>query len=257
MNKRSLLYWLPVLLVLFIAAPDPVYAWGPAVHFYLGSQFLQLGLAGVTLAKLLRRHSQAFLYGNVVADIVTAKSRLDFENSPHNWQMLDILEANSTSDEQRAFIAGYRMHLAADTVAHNIFVPDHSKRLRLPENSAHTYWELRADERVPVDFRRKLNSLKHWPTDEIDILLEKSTPETVLPFSWNWKIFNSILSFSSSKNWHKFSGIWGKYSRHDLCEETLDEYWQLSLERMRHSVGKSHQRRQIVALDPTGQSVAV
>ncbi|MFP4687960.1 MAG: hypothetical protein ACLFN5_07640, partial [bacterium] len=59
--------------------------------------------------------------------------------------------------------------------------------------------------------------------------------------------------FSSSKNWHKFSGFWGKYSRHPLEADELEEYWQLSLERMSDSVAGTGKRQYIKSLDPTGR----
>ena len=64
-----------------------------------------------------------FLYGSVAADISFAKKYAPEGRHCHDWKVGEEILAAAESDAMRAVAYGYLAHLAADTVAHNLFVP--------------------------------------------------------------------------------------------------------------------------------------
>ena len=110
--------------VLLVLCPADCLAWTPGTHIYLGESVLaNLGLLPASVADLLRAFPFDFLYGNIAADSSIAKKYAPVGRHCHHWPVgLEIL-ARAHSDALRAFALGYLSHLAADTVAHNFFVP--------------------------------------------------------------------------------------------------------------------------------------
>ncbi|MGM0381693.1 MAG: zinc dependent phospholipase C family protein, partial [bacterium] len=106
----------------YLLQASPAYAWGPAVHYQLGLKFIELGIGGAILGEVIRENKKHFLYGNVIADIIAGKSKIDFPDSSHNWEITAELNRNATTTAQKVFSLGFQLHLAADTVAHNDFI---------------------------------------------------------------------------------------------------------------------------------------
>ena len=111
-----------VALLLFL--PDAAFAFGPAAHVYLGSHLLDaLSLIPPTIADLLRAYPQSFLYGSMAADISFAKKYVPAGRHCHFWHVGEEILQTAENDRLRAVGYGYLAHLAADTIAHNFFVP--------------------------------------------------------------------------------------------------------------------------------------
>ena len=86
-----------------------------------------------------------FLYGNIAADSSIAKHYAPLGRHCHYWHVGQEIHDLAESDALRAFGLGYLCHLAADTVAHNYFVP---RQLMLTSSTAavgHSYWETRVE----------------------------------------------------------------------------------------------------------------
>ncbi len=230
----------------------PALAWGPAVHYQLGIKFIELCLGGVLLGKILRNNKDYFLYGNVIADLIAGKSKIDYTDSSHNWKIIAKMAENSSSQAQEVFTLGFKLHLAADTVAHNEFVPDNLSRTKLPPRAEHAYWEFKAENQIPSEARKDLKRMTDCDLNEVEKLLEDTIPTTVFPFAVNWKLIKSLLGLSAHPNWHKITEKWQELSRHDFKQDDFNPYFEESLRRMQWCCGSREQKKQIYRLDPTG-----
>src|SRR6476620_10374622 len=116
------LFWLLI--------PPAAHAWTPGTHIYLGESVLgNLGQLPAAMADLLRAYPFDFLYGNIAADSSIAKHYAPLGRHCHYWHVGQEIHDLAATDGLRAFGLGYLCHLAADTVAHNYFVP---RQLLLP-----------------------------------------------------------------------------------------------------------------------------
>ena len=112
-------------LFILLVLPDAAFAWGPATHLELGKTMLENTKLLIPPARaLLEAYPYDFLYGNISADIVVGKNLVEELKHCHNWKIGFKLLKKAESDSQRAFVYGYLSHLAADTIAHNHFIPE-------------------------------------------------------------------------------------------------------------------------------------
>ena len=104
--------------------PEDARAWTPGTHIYLGESVLaNLSYLPAAVAELLRANPFDFLYGNIAADSSIAKHYAPLGRHCHYWHVGQEIHDLASSDSLRAFGYGYLSHLAADTIAHNYFVP--------------------------------------------------------------------------------------------------------------------------------------
>ena len=115
--------FLAVLLVV-IALPQDAFAWGAGIHLHLGTVALtNLNLLRPAVAAIISAYPNDFLYGCIAADITIGKKFTHYLLHCHRWNMgMKILE-EAGPEPQKACAYGYLSHLAADTVAHNYYVP--------------------------------------------------------------------------------------------------------------------------------------
>ena len=124
MNRRRLAFALLGVGLVWLVCPASAHAWTPGTHIYLGGSVLaNLQLLPATIADLLRIFPFEFLYGNIAADSSIAKHYAPLGRHCHYWHVGQEIHDLAETDALRAFGLGYLCHLAADTVAHNYFVP--------------------------------------------------------------------------------------------------------------------------------------
>ena len=110
--------------VILVVAPVVAHAWTPGTHVYLGEAVMRsLALLPVAVAELLREFPYDFLYGSIAADTSIAKKYAPVGRHCHSWTVGMEIFDGARDDPLRAFGLGYLSHLAADSVAHNYFVP--------------------------------------------------------------------------------------------------------------------------------------
>lgn len=111
--------FLLTIVFLLILLPADALAWGPLTHVYLGTELLAFAIAlPSSIYKLLRRHQEDFLYGNLMADSILWKKYLPETENSHSWQTGFRLLEEAKTGSQKAFVYGYLSHLASDTVIH-------------------------------------------------------------------------------------------------------------------------------------------
>ncbi|MFZ5907108.1 MAG: zinc dependent phospholipase C family protein [Nitrospirota bacterium] len=179
-----------VLLVSVLFVPSEALAWGPLTHIYLGNELLALGsLIPAGIFEIIRRYRKDFIYGNIMADIVVGKKYLPEHKNSHNWDVAFELFRACRTRQQKAFVYGYISHLAADTVAHNIYTAD--KR-----NFGHTLFELKADCIIDKKYWFLAREIDRKTQVRNDLFLENSLDSFIFSFRTNKRILNSMVFLS-------------------------------------------------------------
>jgi len=218
---------------LVLGCVQEAWAWGPGSHVQFASEILSnLWVLPPAIAALLAKHRRHFIYGNVATDTVLAKKMSRVKQVCHRWDTGFSLLHSAESDAGRAFAYGYLAHLAADTIAHNKFLPRQMAVSRSTVAFGHLYWEVRADAQVaPIHFQTLRRTLQR-DYAEPEHLLEAHLRETLLSFRTNRFIFKRMNLLASEAAWRRSVLFWARLSRFGLDADTLASYHQASLGRI-------------------------
>lgn len=188
-------------------------AWGPGVHMAVGNWFLaNLDMVAPAVGKLMALHPGAFLYGSLAADIFIGKGSTFRPGHSHNWSTGLSLLAGSGSDRTKAYAYGYLSHLAADTVAHNHYVPAMMSALPGGGRLGHVYVEMQADKMVRWDNRQAI-LLFNRPQGDTDGVLLDTVRERRLPFLLKKQMMKSHLSLCGHRRWDQSLSVADRVTR--------------------------------------------
>jgi len=236
-----------------VLVPEPAAAWGPATHVALGEAVLgSLYLLPPAIRAILERFPLHFLYGSVAADISLAKKYVPEGRHCHNWSVGEEILASAESERLQAVGYGYLAHLAADTVAHNIFVPRQLLLTSTTQALGHTYWEHRMDMHVGESF---LSLARHVVVDhdhsEADQLFDDVLSRTMFSFDTNRRIFRGMIRFQGHERWQKLFGQVLSVSRYDLPAPIVDRYFEHAYENIIAYL-RDREHSHAAELDPVG-----
>jgi hypothetical protein len=233
--------------------PHAAWAFGPAAHFELSLNIVHdLSWLAPALALLLRRHSRDFLYGSIAADITFAKNLVPYYRHCHNWQVGFEVLSQAKQDETRAFAWGYLSHLAADTVAHNYFVPYKNIEYFRMRYAPHVYWEMRFDMLASADVWPTIRSFSSRRYRHHDNHLENILKGSLLPFRVNRRIFSGIMLAGNILSWQRAVTLHTRRTRYILTAEEAVEAKTLALGRIRDLL-KNGANSEVLHADPSGQ----
>jgi hypothetical protein len=212
--------------------PEPLAAWGPGTHVALGEMVLSaLYLLPPAVRTLLGTHPIPFLYGSVAADISFGKKYVPEGRHCHNWHVGEEILAQADTEVLAAVGYGYLSHLAADTVAHNLFVPRQLLLTRTTQALGHTYWEHRMDVHVGEEYLGKARRLiTEHDHDEADQLFDDVLSSTLFSFQTNRRIFRGMIRFQGDERWVQVFDRLLQLSRYDLPEVLVRRYVALSFD---------------------------
>ncbi len=246
------------LLAWLLLVPEPLGAWGPATHVALGEVLLNsLYLLPPALRLLLEKHPIQFLYGSVAADISFGKKYVPEGRHSHNWKVGEEILNAAPDDPLRATAYGYLAHLAADTVAHNTYVPRKLFLTRTGKPHGHTYWEHRMDlhrmdlhvgEEFLGKARRLVMNFDHTAADE---LFDTVLSSTLFSFRTNRRIFRGMIRAQDNDRWKQVFDRVLRSSRYDLPHERVQEYLGLSFDSIVEYLRLGEEARSR-KLDPVG-----
>jgi hypothetical protein len=234
--------------------PDQLWAWGPATHVFLGQGVLgSLELFSPTIRALLTSFPHDFLYGSVAADISLAKKYVPEGRHCHNWSVGEEIYGTADSERLQAVGLGYLAHLAADTVAHNFFVPRQLLLTSSTKGLGHSYWEHRMDYQIGERFMGLAREvvMNHDHT-AADALFDRVLSSTLFSFQTNRRIFRGMIRFQDNDRWQTIFGTLLQNSRWTLTDDEIDQYVVRSFD----SVVEYLQMRGdalAAALDPIGE----
>lgn len=211
---------------LLLLMPDPAWAFGPATHTFLGRTLLDsLFFLPPDLAALLRMHPQSFLYGSMAADISFAKKYVPAGRHCHFWHVGEEILEEARNDRLRAVAYGYLAHLAADTIAHNFFVPRQLLLTSSTKALGHGYWEHRLDAQLGEPWgsiaRQVVLDYDH---SEADHLFDSVLSGTIFSFETNRRIFRGMIRVQDNDRWKSVFDRVLQKSRWDLSPPTIESY---------------------------------
>ena len=218
----------PVLgaLALLLLTPGHAWAFGPATHIYLGEQLLgSLYLLPDWIATLLRAYPQSFLYGSVAADISFAKKYVPAGRHSHFWHVGEEIFECADNDRLRAVGLGYLSHLAADTIAHNFFVPRQLLTTSSTKGLGHSYWEHRMDVHLGDPYTARARQVvMEFDHTEADTLFDSVLSGTIFSFETNRRIFRGMIRFQDNDRWRTIFDQVLQNSRWDLGDDAVHDY---------------------------------
>jgi hypothetical protein len=241
-------------IALLLVHPDRAFAFGPATHVFLGRQILDmLYLLPEGLADLIRVHPQSFLYGSMAADISFGKKYVPAGRHCHFWHVGEEILDNASNDRLRAVAFGYLTHLAADTIAHNFFVPRQLLLTRSTKALGHGYWEHRLDAHLGDEYAAiARHVVLEYDHSEADNLFDRVLSGTIFSFETNRRIFRGMIRIQDNDRWRATFERVRQSSRWDLSDGTVEVYLGIAFDFV---VDYLLRRRESLAaaLDPTGE----
>jgi hypothetical protein len=212
-------------LVLIALLPSTAHAWTPGTHVYLGDAVLRsLGQLPDAVADLLRAFPTDFLYGSIAADTSIAKKYVPTGRHCHSWAVgLEIHDA-APDEPMRAFSLGYLAHLAADSIAHNHFVPKQLAITASTSSLGHSYWESRFETHLGTTCARQARDLILLDHSRADGLLDRILSPTIFSTQTNRRIFRGMVHAADNESWQRIFGLMTENSRWDLPETEVARY---------------------------------
>jgi len=211
-----------VLAAELVLGARPALAWGPGVHVFTGHYVLDnLTLLAPQAAELLRRWPQSFLYGCLSPDIFIGKSYLRRSAVSHSWEVGGALLASAKCPPQAAYAHGYLAHLAADTVAHNLYVPGALSVTHRRGRLSHLYWELRFEHYMEGDYYREAEELLRADNQQHDLLLQQVLAAAPGPFQAKKNIYLGTVRLHELRSWRASVALVVRNSRWQLGDEAV------------------------------------
>ena len=214
-----------VVVILLAITPSAAYAWTPGTHIFLGEAVMRsLALVPQAIGDLVGAFPYDFLYGNIAADTSIAKKYAAAGRHCHSWNVGLEIYGDARAERMRAFGLGYLAHLAADTVAHNYFVPHQLAITSTTTALGHSYWESRFDTHIGERYSRRAREvilLDHSASDEH---LDRILSPTIFSTPTNRRIFRGMVYVADTESWQRIFHLVSEKSRWDLQEEDVSLY---------------------------------
>ncbi len=218
--------------LLFIAAtPADAYAWTPGTHIFLGEAIMRsLTLIPGSIASIIAAFPYDFLYGSIAADTSIAKKYAAAGRHCHSWNIGFEIYEKAKQEPMRAFALGYLAHLAADTVAHNYFVPHQLALTSTTSAVGHSYWESRIDTHVGERFSRRAREIILLDHSASDGHLDRILSPTIFSTPTNRRIFRGMVYVTDTESWQRIFQMVSEKSRWDLTDFEVGSYMTRSYE---------------------------
>jgi hypothetical protein len=241
-----------VLVVLFACIPEPAYAWTPGTHIFLGESVLaNLNQLPTAVAELLRAFPYDFLYGNIAADTSIAKKYAPVGRHCHSWHVGQEIHDRAETDALRVFGLGYLSHLAADSIAHNYFVP---RQLVVTSSTialGHSYWESRFETHLGEHYAQTAMDIIRLDHMSADTHLDRILAPTIFSVRTSRRLFRGMVGITETQSWQRAFQMIAEKSRWDLTDRFVEHNmglsFQLIMEMLSDTLGMARR------LDPAGE----
>ena len=185
-----------------VLLPEQAFAWGPGVHMVTGNWILQnLSVLPLPVSAALMLHPGQFLHGSLSADIFIGKGCRPKKGHSHNWESGFALLGRAETPQQRSYAYGYLAHLAADTVAHNVFVPGLAHTIPAKGKMAHVYLEIQADRLLSWDSSDAVGVFHERSSRKAAAMLRATMRQRTLSFWLKTRLFESSVALGGSRAW--------------------------------------------------------
>ena len=248
--------WAAVLLIAVVivaAFPAPLLAWSPGTHVFLGETVLAnlTQLPGM-IADLLRAFPYDFLYGNIAADTSMAKKYAPVGRHCHAWHVGQEIFDRAESEALRAFGLGYLSHLAADSIAHNFFVPRQLVVTSTTIAIGHSWWESRFETHLGDTFARTAADLIRMDHGGADAHLDRILSPTIFSVRTSRRLFRGMVNVAETQSWQRAFRMVSERSKWDLPDDMVEGQMSHAFELvMEMLVGNDEVARRY---DPSGEA---
>ncbi|HWZ27623.1 MAG TPA: zinc dependent phospholipase C family protein, partial [Gemmatimonadales bacterium] len=203
------------------------------------------------VADLLRSYPFDFLYGNIAADTSMAKKYAPVGRHCHAWHVGQEIYDQAATDALRAFGLGYLSHLAADTVAHNFFVPRQLVITSSTTALGHSYWESRFETHLGDAYARTAKEVILRDHGASDAHLDGIISPTLFSLRTNRRLFRGMVHLTESQSWQLAFQIIAETSRWDLPGADVERHMAVAFEYVMESLGQKDAAAR--RLDPSGE----
>jgi hypothetical protein len=189
------------------------------------------------VADLLRAFPYDFLYGNIAADTSLAKKYAPVGRHCHSWHVGQEIHDLAPTDPLRAFGMGYLSHLAADTVAHNFFVP---RQLVLTASTAalgHSYWESRFETHLGDAYARTAKEVIQRDHTASDTHLDGILSPTIFSVKTSRRLFRGMVHLTETQSWQWTFQQLAEKSRWDLADADVERHMAVAFEYVMEQLG--------------------
>lgn len=247
---------LALLVLWLIVAPASAHAWTPGTHVFLGEAVLaNLRLLPSSVAALLQAFPFDFLYGTIAPDTSIAKKYVPPGRHSHFWTVGRETYDLAETDALRAFGLGYLSHLAADTIAHNYFVPRQLLLTPTTKSMGHTYWEARVETRLGNQWVHRAREIIRLDQQAANRHLERIISPTIFSVKTNRRIFHGMVRLSHSRSFQRAMQAASDRSRWLLTEGDVERHLQAAYDATIEMLAASERNLAeagAVGLDPSG-----
>lgn len=238
--------------LLLVLLPSVAHAWTPGTHVYLGESALaSLAHLPQGIADLLRAFPFDFLYGNIAADSSMAKRYAPVGRHCHYWHVGQEIHDLAESDALKAFGLGYLCHLAADTVAHNYFVPRQLVLTSSTSSVGHSYWESRVEAHLGDAYARVARDVILLDHRHADAHLDRIISPTIFSVRTNRRLFRGMVHLTDTQGWQRGMQVARERSRWVLTDADVERHLALSFDFMMELLGDMSPAAR--ELDPSGE----
>lgn len=239
------------ILLLILINPAQVLAWGPGVHLVLGNYLLShIKLLTLPCSQLISLHWQSFLYGCLSADMLIGKGKKLTPRHCHSWQSGFNLLKSVNDPHLVAYAYGYLAHLAADVIAHNLYVPNVLQLGKGRGKLNHVYIEMQADRKTQFS-REQLKEIISSPYKDADKSLAIILQKSKFTFSFKKTIYRGSLALTRVPSCQNSLGFLDKKIRKYHSDEYLDDMLELSIQAIVECLNKQYLSI-LVDYDPMG-----
>ncbi len=243
-----------LLAVLFLAlTPEFANAWTPGTHIFLAESVLaNISALPQAVAVLLQAYPHDFLYGNIAADTSMAKKYAPVGRHCHAWHVGQEILDRAESDRIRSFALGYLSHLAADTVAHNFFVPHQLVVTSRTIALGHSWWESRFETHLGDQYARTAMDLIRLDHSEANEHLDTIISPTIFSVNTNRRLFRGMVGITETLSWQKTFKKVAEKSKWDISDSVIEAHMGTAFHYIMENLAeaKATPRR----LDPSGES---
>ncbi|MEP6495113.1 MAG: zinc dependent phospholipase C family protein [bacterium] len=243
---------LALALVAIAISPHLAHAWTPGTHVFLGEAVMRsLSVLPFAVSELLREFPYDFLYGSIAADTSIAKKYAPVGRHCHSWTVGMEIFDGARDDPLRAFALGYLAHLAADSIAHNYFVPKQLAVTSSTSSLGHSYWESRFETHLGPECARRARELILIDHSRSDGLLDRVLSPTIFSTPTNRRIFRGMVIVADNESWQRIFQLMTENSRWDLADDDVGLYVARSYDYIMDLLMRMD-RSETFRLDPSG-----
>ncbi len=243
-----------IAVALLVLAPSDAHAWTPGTHIFLAESVLaNLAQLPPAVADLLRALPYDYLYGNVAADTSIAKKYAPVGRHCHSWHVGWEIHELAETDALRAFALGYLSHLAADTVAHNFFVPHQLVVTSRTIALGHSYWESRFETHLGDPYARTAMDIVRLDHASADAHLDRILAPTIFSVRTSRRLFRGMVGVTETQSWQRAFKLLAEKSRWDLTDDFIDVHMSMAFQLVMETLAGTP-RSVAQQLDPAGES---